>query len=165
MSSFLKKDEWYISSSSGCVLLHIMPSRSQSSTTYLLCRSCVEKRSEGGRLTLRAIIIIIIISQKPQTCRQSLQMFNSRKSVTIIYVEFRILKHMYSKDVKDIQRLVLLTQWEKKFVGSTWVHYDFPLVVGLTKTIIFVNLGLFRHFETVTNIRTWIKSHRYWRML
>ena len=30
---------------------------------------------------------------------------------------------------------------------------------------IFVNLGLFRHFETVTNIRTWRKSHRYWRML
>jgi hypothetical protein len=30
---------------------------------------------------------------------------------------------------------------------------------------IFINLGLFRHFETVTNIRTWIKSHRYWRML
>jgi hypothetical protein len=26
---------------------------------------------------------------------------------------------------------------------------------------IFVNLGLFQHFETVTNIRTWIKSHRY----
>jgi hypothetical protein len=30
---------------------------------------------------------------------------------------------------------------------------------------IFVNLGFFRHFETVTNIRTWIKSHKYWRML
>ena len=30
---------------------------------------------------------------------------------------------------------------------------------------IFVNLGLFRHFETVTSIRTWITSHRYWRML
>ena len=30
---------------------------------------------------------------------------------------------------------------------------------------IFVNLGPFRHFETVTNIRTWIKSHRFWRML
>ena len=30
---------------------------------------------------------------------------------------------------------------------------------------IFVNLGLFRHFETVSNIRTWIISHRYWRML
>jgi hypothetical protein len=28
-----------------------------------------------------------------------------------------------------------------------------------------VNLGLFWHFETITNIRTWIKSHRYWRML
>ena len=31
--------------------------------------------------------------------------------------------------------------------------------------IIFVNLGPFRHFETVTNIRTWIKSHMFWRML
>ena len=30
---------------------------------------------------------------------------------------------------------------------------------------IFVNLGLFRHFETVSTIRTWIKSHKYWRML
>ena len=30
---------------------------------------------------------------------------------------------------------------------------------------IFVNLGLSRHFEIVTNIRPWIKSHRYWRML
>ena len=30
---------------------------------------------------------------------------------------------------------------------------------------IFVNLGFFQHFETVTNIRTWLKSHRYWRML
>ena len=29
---------------------------------------------------------------------------------------------------------------------------------------IFVNLGFFRHFETVTHMRTWIKSHRYWRM-
>ena len=31
-------------------------------------------------------------------------------------------------------------------------------VLGIT---IFVNLGRFRHFETVTNIRTWIKSHMY----
>ena len=30
---------------------------------------------------------------------------------------------------------------------------------------VFVNLGFFRHFETITNIRTWIKSHGYWRML
>jgi hypothetical protein len=30
---------------------------------------------------------------------------------------------------------------------------------------IFVNLELFRHFETVTKIRTWIESHKYWRML
>jgi hypothetical protein len=27
------------------------------------------------------------------------------------------------------------------------------------------HLGLFWHFETVTNIRTWIESHRYWRIL
>jgi hypothetical protein len=30
---------------------------------------------------------------------------------------------------------------------------------------IFVNLGRHRHFETITNIRTWIKSHKFWRML
>jgi hypothetical protein len=30
---------------------------------------------------------------------------------------------------------------------------------------IFVNLGLFGHFETGTKIRTWMKSHRYWRMM
>ena len=30
---------------------------------------------------------------------------------------------------------------------------------------IFVNSGMFWHFETVTNTRTWIKSHRYWRMV
>ena len=30
---------------------------------------------------------------------------------------------------------------------------------------IFVNLGFFWHFETITNIRTSIKSHIYWRML
>jgi hypothetical protein len=39
---------------------------------------------------------------------------------------------------------------------------NFTKFVSIT---IFVNLGLFRHFETVTNIRTWIKWHRYWRML
>ena len=40
-------------------------------------------------------------------------------------------------------------------------------MIGVTtiKITIFVNLGLFQHFETITNIRTWIKSHRYWRML
>ena len=35
----------------------------------------------------------------------------------------------------------------------------------IPKITIFVNLGLFPHFETVTIIRTWIKSHKYWRML
>ena len=34
-----------------------------------------------------------------------------------------------------------------------------------THITIFVNLGFSWHFETVTNIRTWIKSHKYWRML
>jgi hypothetical protein len=35
----------------------------------------------------------------------------------------------------------------------------------IVEITIFVNLGLFWHFETITNIRTWLKSHRYWRML
>ena len=34
-----------------------------------------------------------------------------------------------------------------------------------TLIIIFANLGLFRHFETIIHIRTWIKSHIFWRML
>ena len=51
------------------------------------------------------------------------------------------------------------------FVGPelfVWVN----TILECTNTItIFVNLGFFQHFETITNIRTWIKSHRYWRML
>ena len=43
-------------------------------------------------------------------------------------------------------------------------HGDFGLDNSPSITI-FVNLGHFRHFETVTTIRTWIKSHRYWRIL
>ena len=31
------------------------------------------------------------------------------------------------------------------------------LTARIGKITIFVNLGLFRHFEAVTNIRTWIK--------
>ena len=38
-------------------------------------------------------------------------------------------------------------------------------ILQLGVITIFVILGLFRHFETVTNIRTWIRSHIYWRML
>ena len=41
--------------------------------------------------------------------------------------------------------------------------YDFSLC--FTFISIFVDLGFFLHFETVTNIKTWIKSQRYWRML
>ena len=39
------------------------------------------------------------------------------------------------------------------------------IVMSFDKITIFVNLVFFRHFETITNIRTWIKSHIYWRML
>ena len=42
---------------------------------------------------------------------------------------------------------------------------DTFLLLQNSRMTIFVNVGLFWHFETVTNIRTWIKSHRYWRML
>jgi hypothetical protein len=51
-----------------------------------------------------------------------------------------------------------LTEAQRMTVSSS---FKFKLIF----ITIFVNLGLFRHFETVTNIRTWMKSHRYWRML
>jgi hypothetical protein len=35
-------------------------------------------------------------------------------------------------------------------------NYHCNLVFTLTPITIFVNLGLFRHFETVTNIITWV---------
>ena len=46
--------------------------------------------------------------------------------------------------------------------GRRMMLFEFGSIVGIT---IFVNLGLLRHFETFTNIRTWIKPHIYWRML
>jgi hypothetical protein len=58
---------------------------------------------------------------------------------------------------------------------TTHIHQELLHMISLQESFggctmqlvftIFVNLGVFRHFETVTNIRTWIKSHRYWRML
>ena len=53
--------------------------------------------------------------------------------------------------------------WGHNSMSSS--NYDLVLYFYYTQITIFVNLGLFRHFETVTNIRTWIKSHWYWRML
>ena len=51
--------------------------------------------------------------------------------------------------------------WNEVSPERSKVHcYELMLLIT-----IFVNLGVFRHFETVTNIRTWIKSHIYWRML
>jgi hypothetical protein len=46
------------------------------------------------------------------------------------------------------------------------VHYSKVLLtITFDHITTFVNLGFFLHFETTTNIRTWIKSPRYWRML
>ena len=39
------------------------------------------------------------------------------------------------------------------------------LAIATSSITMFVNLGFFWHFETITNIRTWIKSHRYWSIL
>ena len=65
--------------------------------------------------------------------------------------------------------------WRSSFIGQNctfccpqlvmiyshrWLEFRWRSLIT-----IFVNLGLFRHFETITNIRTWIKSHRYWKML
>ena len=49
-------------------------------------------------------------------------------------------------------------------VGGVSMHI-WPTNGYKSNISIFVNLGLFWHLETVTNIRTWIKSHIYWRML
>jgi hypothetical protein len=43
--------------------------------------------------------------------------------------------------------------------------FSFSSSFGIMLITMFINLRLFRHFETFTNIRTWIKSHKYWRML
>ena len=51
--------------------------------------------------------------------------------------------------------------WNQKAVWNTNCIKD----LNFMAIAIFVNLRFFWHFETVTNIRTWIKSHRYWRML
>ena len=53
--------------------------------------------------------------------------------------------------------------WQPWGTGSVSIPtFSFSVYASMN---IFVILGLFRHFETVTNIRTWIKSHRFWRML
>ena len=81
-----------------------------------------------------------------------------------------------SKRANLVQRQLNMTLHELRGVSlkvSTRVAFDasqhqMPLlhINNLNPNItIFVNLRLFRHFETVINIRTWIKSHRYWRML
>ena len=47
----------------------------------------------------------------------------------------------------------------------TELHIPTDYIMASELITVFVNLGFFRHFETVTNIRTWIKSHKHWRML
>jgi hypothetical protein len=44
-------------------------------------------------------------------------------------------------------------------INSGVLHYPIYPSIVYTIVTIFVNLGLFRHFETVTNTRTWIKNH------
>ena len=55
--------------------------------------------------------------------------------------------------------------WEVQFSNQLLVmlHRVFAKCNTSSIITIFVNLGLFR--QTITNIRTWIKSHRYERML
>ena len=53
-----------------------------------------------------------------------------------------------------------------RYFGHSDVGLHCMVLGGMATVItIFVNLGFFWHFETVTNIRTWINSHKYWRML
>ena len=48
------------------------------------------------------------------------------------------------------------------YLGIININYWNHISLVIT---IFINLGLLQHFEKVTNIRTWIKSHIYWRLL
>ena len=68
-----------------------------------------------------------------------------------------------SDDITHLSTSVQNTMGTKTQVIIVWVRT--PDVGNVYFIIIFVNLRFFRHFETVTNIRTWINSHRYWRML
>ena len=54
-----------------------------------------------------------------------------------------------------------INAWNKSQSVASWVR----VIANAGFIIIFINLGFFGRFETVTNIRTWIKSHRCWRML
>jgi hypothetical protein len=83
---------------------------------------------------------------------------------------------------RDINPISLRCEWIRQFaikiksrantysqIDRTQLRSKFSKLHGFWNKLyiitIFVNLGLFRHFETVTNIRTSIKSHIYWRML
>ena len=67
------------------------------------------------------------------------------------------------------------THWRLQYIEPfrmTWrtrnpasVQWNIRIAKEEAHITIFIKLGFFRHFETVTNIRTWIKSHWYWRML
>ena len=48
---------------------------------------------------------------------------------------------------------------------GAWDFKNLIFWATITRITIFVNLGFSRYIETIANIRTWIKSHRYWRML
>ena len=70
------------------------------------------------------------------------------------------------------QGLILCKDWGQilsnslQFGGLPPVNlFSFSSSFGIMLITMFINLRLFRHFETFTNIRTWIKSHKYWRML
>ena len=79
---------------------------------------------------------------------------------------------LYCKQILDIHLFnITYLHHPLKYAYFSWdicCHHNLMGFVdqcGFKYITIFVNLGIFWHFETVTNIRTWIKSHKYWRML
>jgi hypothetical protein len=108
--------------------------------------------------------------------KSSLQNIFFVKKLIIVYIHMSM--NYFENQIYDSMRRTHV-RWTNKVVdvsmhGYLWLtNAMFRLneshVVDIITKIylfitIFVNLGFFWHFETNSIIRTWIKSHIYWRM-
>jgi hypothetical protein len=54
-----------------------------------------------------------------------------------------------------------IAAWNLSYPPHLEIRGAIEKIMFFPNGMVFVNLRLFRYFETVTNIRTWIKSHGY----
>ena len=82
-------------------------------------------------------------------------------------IEEEIIKYQY-EDVFEVMSIIIeWLVWSNglKLGGSLGVFQKSTRKSTKINITIFVNLEIFRHFEIVTNMRTWIQLHKYWRLL